>query len=345
MKTIVILGTGLAAAPLIRQTMINIVLKRDDLKLVVVSPTDHFLWPIAMPRAVVPGQLADEKVIIPLEPSFAEYPASKFEFVQGKASALEPDSNLVIVELDAGVTQSKAKTIVVAGGGLTGVETAGKLSFEYSKDGKKEIIFIHGGSLPLGSPILDSVRKIAKNELEKLKVKIITNSTVVSTETSGSNTIITLRSSDGTTKSITAQAYLPATGVIPNTKFVPATLKNGQVYIKQTKTLHVEGQSNILVVGDAGNLEGCKAQYVDSQTLHLINNLASYLNTGEMPEYVVNPKEVFGITVGRSRATGQMGTFKLFSIMVWFVKGRYLGTDYSHLWAAGKRTSSKTFEK
>ena len=81
MKTIVVLGTGVAATAVIRQTMKSTVLKRNDIKVVVVSPSTHFLWPIAMPRAIVPGQFADEKVMFPLEPTFDEYPAEKFEFV------------------------------------------------------------------------------------------------------------------------------------------------------------------------------------------------------------------------------------------------------------------------
>lgn len=386
MKTIVVLGTGVAAAALIRQTMVNTVLKRDDIKLIVVSPTNHFLWPIAMPRVVVPGQLTDDKVLFPLESTFKEYPPSKFEYVQGKASSLDPASNIVVVALNRGGTQSvtydtliiatgarakddmpwkslgtteetktklhalqsqvkKAKTIVVAGGGLTGVETAGELGFEYSKNGQKEVIFIHSGALPLGPPVLDSVRKAAKNELEKLKVKIIPNSTVVSATASGNDTVIEVRNSDGSTKTITAGAYLPATGVIPNTEFVPAKLLDSRGHIKTTKLLQVEGHSNIFVIGDAGNLEASKALMAEAQTLHLIKALPVYLDSGKAPEYTPVAKDIYGITVGRSRATGQMGTMKVFSLMIWFFKGRYLGTDYAAGFAAGKRTMAKTFEK
>ncbi|CAM1508435.1 Fc.00g052830.m01.CDS01 [Cosmosporella sp. VM-42] len=387
MPTIVILGAGLAAAPLIRQTMVNTVLKRDGLKLIVVAPNTHFQWPIAMPRVVVPGQIADDKVLIPIEPGFAEYPASKFEFVKGKASSLDPGSKLVTVALNSGSTQSisydtliiatgararedmpwknldttektkaklhslqdqikKAKTIVVAGGGVTGVEAAGELGFEYSKDGKKEVILIHDSALPLYDPVIESVRKASKNELEKLKVKLIPNSKVVSATPSGSSDIIIVtKSSDGTTKSITAQAYLPATGIIPNTEFMPVNLLDDRGYIKQTKLLQVEGHSNIFVIGDAGNLEASKSMLAEAQMLHLMKALPDYLSTGKVPEYTPNAKEMFGITIGRSRATGQMGTFKLFSFLIWYMKGRFLGTDYADEWAAGKRTMSQKFEK
>lgn len=386
MKTIVILGGGVAAAPLIRQTMVNTVLKRDDLKLVVVTPTTHFQWPIAMPRVVVPGQFADDKVLIPLEPTFKEYPASKFEFVLGKATSLDPTSNLVVVALNSGGTQSvsydtliiatgararddmpwkslgtteetkaklhslqeqikNAKTIVVAGGGLTGVETAGELGFEYAKSGQKEVILVHDSDLPLGPPVMDSVRKASKNELEKLNVKIISNSTVVNTTTSGNETTIEIRGKDGSTKTITAQAYLPATGIIPNTEFVPSNLLDARGFIKQTKLLQADGHSNIFVIGDAGNLELSKSQVAEAQTVHLIAALPAYLDGGKATEYTPLAKDMFGVTIGRSRGTGQMGTMKMFSFLIWWFKGRSLGTDYAGGWAAGKRTMSKTFEK
>ncbi|KPM41651.1 hypothetical protein AK830_g4881 [Neonectria ditissima] len=385
-KTIVVLGAGPSAIPVVRQTMVNLVLKRDNLKIVLVAPNANFHWPIAMPRVVVPGQLADDKVLIPLAPTFADYPPSKFEFVQGTAASLDPASNTVGVELNAGgsreityhtlviatgsrarddmpwkglanteLTKQKlhklqdqiknAKTIVVAGGGLTGVETAGELGYEYSQHGKKEVIFIYSDVLPLADPVINSVRKQSKTELEKLKVKLVPNTTVTNTTVSGNDTILELRAADGTTRSITAQAYLPATGIIPNTEFVPKAMLDASAYIKQTTTLQAEGHKNIFVIGDAGNLEPAKAIHAETQAVHLIKALPLYLDGTVLPVYQVATKHIFALTIGRSRGTGQMGTWKLFSFLIWAMKGRHLGTDYAHIWAAGKRTMSTTFEK
>ncbi|KAG4264073.1 hypothetical protein FPRO04_01294 [Fusarium proliferatum] len=357
-KTIVVLGAGPAALPVIRQTMVNQVMKRKDLKMVVVSPNTHFLWPVAMPRVVVPGQISDDKVIIPLEPTFSTYPTDKFEWIQGKAISLDTTSSLVSVELnssatvrevnyhtliiatgsrtrdgliwkDIGSTEatkaklheiqdqiSKAKTIVVSGGGLTGSETAGELGFEYSQHGTKEVIFIYSDDLPLAPPATDGVRKQTLKELKKLKVKTMPKTTVISATPSGSDTILEVRSADGTTKKITANAYLPATGIIPNTEFVPKNLLDSNGYVKQTTHLKVEGQKNIFVIGDAGNLENSQLGMADKQAQHLFKNLPAHLDGGEIPEYTPANKPMFAVTLGRSRATGQMGTMKLFSIMI-----------------------------
>ncbi|KAF7535899.1 hypothetical protein G7Z17_g13138 [Cylindrodendrum hubeiense] len=385
-KTIVVLGSGPAAIPVVRQTMVNLVLKRDNLKIILVTPNSNFHWPIAMPRVVVPGLVADDKVMIPLAPTFADYPPSKFEFVLGKASSLDPASNTVAVELNAGGSREinyhtlviatgararddmpwkglttaeetkqklhalqeqikNAKTIVIAGGGMTGAETAGELGFEYSQHGKKEIILVHTEALPLSAPATDSVRKSVKSELERLKVKLIPNSTVANATVQGGDTILELRAADGTTRSITAQAYLPATGIIPNTEFAPKTLLDSKSYIKQTNYLQAEGHKNIFVIGDAGSLETATAGHAEAQAKHLIKALPLYIDGSAVPVYEASDKPIFAVTLGRSRGTGQMGTFKLFSFLVWFMKGRYLGTDYAHLWAAGKKTMSTTFEK
>ncbi|KAH0493781.1 hypothetical protein TgHK011_000432 [Trichoderma gracile] len=386
MKTIVILGVGVAAAPLIRQTMRNVVLKDKEYNLIVVAPTTHFHWPIAMPRVIVPGQLSEDKAMIDLRPIFKEYPSDQFEFVLGAASALDPTGNTVSVSLNDGGsrtinyhtlvvatgTSSKdnmpwkamatteqtkqrlhelqhqienANTIAVVGGGQTGSETAGELGFEYSKQGRKEVYFIYNDKLPLAPPLMESVRKQTKTELEKLNVKLIPNTKVTAVEHSGGDTILTLTDAEGRITTLTTQAYVPTTGGIPNSSFVPAHLLDSNGFILQTKSLQVKGHDNIFVLGDVGSLEECKAGVADAQAVHLIKALPIYLKGGVMPAYTPNNKVMVGITLGRSRATGQFGSFKLFSFLIHYAKGRFLGTDYCHLIAAGKKTLMTTYEK
>lgn len=386
MRTIVVLGAGLAAAPVIRQIMRTTVLTRKDLKMIVVAPNTHFHWPIAMPRVVVPGQMADDKVMFPLEPIFREYPADKFEFVLGKASALDPSGNIVTVALNTGDSRAiaydtlviatgasarddmpwkvmdttektveklrslqrdieGAKTIVVAGGGLTGAETAGELGFEYAKGGQKDVYFVYGGHLPLAPPMMQSVRKQTRTELEKMKVKMVANTTVTKATRSGRDTVLELRAADGSTTTLTAQAYIPTTGVTPNTAFAPASMLDGRGHVKQTTRLQAEGHADIFVVGDAGSLETSTAQAAEAQAVHLIKALPLHLDGGALPEFQVDTKNGYGVTLGRSRATGQMAGFKLFSLLIWYMKGRFLGTDSAPLFAAGKKTMMTTFEK
>lgn len=385
MKTIVVLGAGLAAAPVIRQTMKSTVLKSKDYKMIVVNPTSQFLWPIAMPRAVVPGQFSDDKFMYDLEPTFKEYPANKFEFIVGAASSLDPKTNTVTVALPSGVTRQlnydvlvvatgasaieempfkmmdtskqtidkvhriqkdieRAGKIVVAGGGATGVETAGELGYEYSRTGAKEVYLIHSEDLPLSEPVINSVRKAARNELQKLKVTLIPNTKVVSSSQSGDDTVLQLKDSNGKVTQLRTQAYLPTFGIKPNTEFMPASMLDSRGFVKQNNHLQAEGHSNIFVIGDVGNLEASKAVVADTQGKHLIEALPVFLTSGKLNEYHAGTKETNAITLGRSAGTGHMGSIKIFSFLIWYLKGRFLGTDYAGGLAAGKRTLSTKFE-
>lgn len=381
-KTIIVLGAGLAAVPIIRQTMRNVVLPSSDYKLVVVAPNTHFHWPLAMPRVVVPDQMPMDKAITPLEGHFKQYPKDKFEHILDTASALDPSAKTVTVggrtlgyDYLIVATGSSArdnmpwkivgtsektmatvkelhskikggKKIVVAGGGTTGTELAGELGFEYSQKGVKEVYFVYNGDYPLPSDLLESVRKAAKSTLEGLKVKLISNTTVTKTTAQGNGTVLELTGKDGKVTSLTADVYLPAIGVAPNSAFAPKSMLNDTGYIKQTNTLRAEGYEDIFVVGDVGSLELSKAQIADAQSGHLIKTLPDYILKGTaIPEYKLDTKGAYAITLGRSKATGQVSGWRMPSIVLWYFKGRTFMTEVVEGWAAGKRGSIVVYEK
>ncbi|KZL83122.1 fad binding protein [Colletotrichum incanum] len=235
-----------------------------------------------------------------------------------------------------------AKTIVVAGGGITGTETVGEIGFEYN--GKKDVYFVFTDDLPLANPFTDSVRKSALNELRKINVKTIPNTKVtsVSTGADGRKTL-ELTDKSGKTTTLQTDAYVPTVGNVPNTSFLPASMLDAQGYVNQDASLRVPGHDNILVVGDVGNLEDGYGRIADLQTQYAVKSIQAHLTGAPKPaDYVVDPKVIAGITLGRSRATGQMGTWKLPSLAIWLFKGRYMGTDYSKDYAAGKRTLTVT---
>ncbi|KAK2019572.1 FAD/NAD(P)-binding domain-containing protein [Colletotrichum eremochloae] len=235
-----------------------------------------------------------------------------------------------------------AKTIVVAGGGITGAETVGEIGFEYN--GKKDVYFVFNDNLPLGEPFTENVRKSALNELRKMNVKTIPNTKVtsVSTGPDGRKTL-QLTDKSGETTTLETDAYVPTVGSIPNTSFLPASMLDAQGYVNQDASLRVPGHDNIFVVGDVGNLEDGYGRIADLQTQYAVKSIQAQLTGAPRPaDYVADPKVLAGITLGRSRATGQMGTWKLPSLAIWLFKGRYMGTDYSKDFAAGKRTLTVT---
>lgn len=179
MKNIVILGgsyAGIGTAHRLLKQGAN----AEPFKISLVSPNTHLYWSMASPRAVVPGQFHDEKLFQPIATGFDQYPAGQFELILGSAESIDFEARKVeisgptggkILEYDflvlatgsksevgtpfksLGSTKAtkdalhefqarvkKAKTIVIAGAGVTGVEFAGELAFEYGKE--KEIILV-----------------------------------------------------------------------------------------------------------------------------------------------------------------------------------------------------------
>ncbi|TDZ26573.1 Oxidoreductase ptaL [Colletotrichum orbiculare MAFF 240422] len=237
-----------------------------------------------------------------------------------------------------------AKSIVIAGGGVTGAETAGEIGFEFAQKGDKDVYFVYNDALPLGPPMVDNVRKAALNELQKLKVKAVPNTKVtgVTVDADGRKTL-ELTTKDGKKSTMKADAYVPTVGSIPNTAFLPSSMLDAKGYVNQDASLRVPGHANLFVVGDAGNLEDEYGRIADLQVQHVVKSIQAHFTGAARPaDYVVDPKVIAGITIGRSRATGQMGTWKLPSIMIWLFKGRFLGTDYNKAFVQGKRTLTVT---
>lgn len=244
---------------------------------------------------------------------------------------------------------ASAKSIVVAGAGATGIEIAGELGQEYAVTGKKQITLISDQELPLTSKFRRDVRETAKKELERLKVKVITNAKVTSPTTSTTNnTTITLTQT--TTNSppppptLQADLIIPTYGLTPNTSFLPAALLDARGYVRQTTRLRAEGHDDIFVVGDAGNLQDPQGVHADAQAVHLVRLLeARALGEpvkGGPEEFAPPDKITFAATLGRNRGTGQVGNWRLWSLLVWFLKGRYLGTNIAGEFVRGERTLS-----
>jgi NADH dehydrogenase FAD-containing subunit len=243
-----------------------------------------------------------------------------------------------------------AKTIVVAGAGATGIEIAGELGQEYATTGQKQIILVSDQELPLTSKFTNAVRETAKKELERLKVNVITNAkvtTAAASSSSSSPNTITLTKSDGTTTTVTADLLIPTYGITPNTSFLPPAMLDSRGFVKQTPRLRIEGHDhdhdNIFVVGDAGNLEDPQGVHTDAQVVHVVKFLdARLLGKAEtdVPDYKPDPKVVLAATLGRSKGTGQAGTWKLWSWLIVWLKGKHLGTNYAAAFVRGERTLS-----
>ena len=233
-----------------------------------------------------------------------------------------------------------AKSIVVAGAGLTGVETAGELAATYGN--KKDITLIIGGEHVLQtSHVLPSVHHVVERDLQKLGVKLVYSTQVKGVQTTakedqGETSQTTLRFSNGS--DLVADLYLPLFGVQVNTDFLPLNLLDSAGNLSQDKTMRVLGTKNVWAIGDVGNIETKQLTVTDAQIIHLSAALDSVL-TGDdrrVREYKPSSKKMIFITMDKKHAIGQIGGWKLWGWMVSYVKGRMLFVDTARGYVDGK---------
>lgn len=281
--TIVVIGASFGGLPVAHALLKDVLpTSGKDYKLVLINPTEEFYWKVGAPRAITrPDMLPLDKALLNFLPSFEKY-GDKFQFIKGKATALEPASKTVevntgdriqydqvviatgtIFENDIWSTSRGsqvlreqvadlhkrlpgAQSILIAGGGPCGVETAGELGEAFG--GKKEITLLSGGERLLSRLQNQKPSHISQQMLEKMGVTVTHNIQVKSSVKEGEKFVITL--SNGETK--TVDVYISAVGDKPNSSFVPKDWLNERSQIKtdaNTLRLDVPGVEGVYCVG------------------------------------------------------------------------------------------------
>ncbi|KAJ4299817.1 hypothetical protein N0V90_005063 [Kalmusia sp. IMI 367209] len=220
---------------------------------------------------------------------------------------------------------SRAKSIVVAGGGPTGVEFAGELGYEYAKAGLKEVTLVISEALPLSSICFESTRVAAKKELEKLNVRVVVNARVRETAiTRRGQKTLEVTHSDGTIETLETDLFAPTWGVRYNTSFAPASMLEPNGRLKVTGSLRAPGYDNVFLLGDAANLPTYGASVRESQVRHIAAALGPYLAGGKLTDWKEPGNVNMTVAVGRGRGVGQIGGLNVWSWFVWMFKGRHM---------------------
>ena len=259
-----------------------------------------------------------------------------------------------------------AKSIIVVGGGPTGIETAGELG-EYlnghagwfsSKLANPKVFITVVTSAPRILPILrPAIAKTAEDYLAKVGVTVVKNARVVSvspegagTDDVGGKTRLTLDNGN----IMEADLYIPATGTKPNTSFMPEALlsPDGRITTNPS-TLRVDSDKHKLLyaIGDAAS----SARPAIHLTIEMIPVLCAnikrdlLLDAGENADggsvkaerqYKEDQRETQLVPIGKSKGVGAAMGWRVPSFMVWAIKGR----DY-WLWTTGNLWSGKQWDK
>lgn len=224
-----------------------------------------------------------------------------------------------------------AKEIVIGGAGPIGVELAGELAEAAEQSGNKVSITLISATdrvLPMLKP---SGSSAAEKQLKHKKVKVLTSTRVTGAEASGDKWAVSLDNGE----KLTADLYIPTTGVVPNNSFIPAQFLDKDGWVKVDKEMRVS--ENIFAAGDITNNSMRLSFKAAEQAGVAANNLkADILGKGDRKTFDQGESIMMVVPVGGSGGTGQIFGMIPFSFMVKMIKGK----DYFISKAAGAVTGA-----
>ena len=367
------------------------------------ASSQAFLRPACPRALISDDMFPQDKLFVSIPKAFEQYPQDSFRFIHGTATELDHGNRTVHISLATGgieridfhaliiatgastpspllgLNQDEAflrsawiefrkalptaKTIVIAGGGPAGIETAGELGeylngragmFSSSLANPKVNITV----VTAGSKILPALRPAiaekAEAYLAKVGVNVVKNARVkgVEPDNAGTDSVAakaTLTLEDGRT--LDADLYIPTTGTRPNTGFIDRILLTADGRVStNASTLRVdEAGPRIYAVGDAASYARPAVHLILNAIPILCANIKRDLllasgkensSIGEDRIFEEDTRETQMVPIGTSKGVGAAMGYRLPSFMVWLIKGR----DY-WLWTTGGLWSGKQWAK
>ncbi|SPN96822.1 uncharacterized protein DNG_00342 [Cephalotrichum gorgonifer] len=234
-----------------------------------------------------------------------------------------------------------ATSVIVAGGGPTGVETAGEVGHFLNgsagwfrsrpSNPKAKVTLVTKGDKLL--PVLSEARAIeAETLLNRVGVDVVYGVSVVSSVTDADGKT-TVSLSNG--EEWTADVYIPAWGTTPNSEYAPAHLKNDQGYIKTNgTTLRADAAAGprVYVAGDVGDYSrgGFHSLYtalpvlatnIKRDLLAAASGRPDAKPEGPDRPFTGSTAETQAVPIGPS-GVGAVNGWRLPGFLVWLAKGR-----------------------
>lgn len=239
-------------------------------------------------------------------------------------------------------TQVKnAKSIVIAGGGPAGVETAGEIAeflngtpgwFQSKPANPKAHITLLTSSSKLLPSLRPAIAKEAEQKLHRLGVEVKYNIKVTSSSPSPSQPSQTeLTLSDSTT--LFADLYIPSIGITPLTSYIPSHLLDSRGRVLATEsTLRTSDAAGprVYALGDITSFTRGGIPEIQLEVPVLASNmqrdiLAAHNGVevqGKDRIYVPELRELQLVPVGRQGGVGAIWGWRLPSWAVWLIKAR-----------------------
>ncbi|KAI4170903.1 MAG: hypothetical protein LQ343_004667 [Gyalolechia ehrenbergii] len=333
-------------------------------KLTLISAATHFYHKVGAPRFLASADLIPlSKAFLPIAHGFKQYDSDHFELVIGEAQSLNETEMTVVVSDTYGSSKPRtvaystlvlatgsssesplwsipgshektiaalknmqstlpnAKTILIAGGGPAGTETAGELGTLFPQ---ADITLLSGADRLL-TRLRPVIGAAADSQVSALGVKTIHNLRVVGSKPSaGSQTTVEL--SDGTSR--TVDVYINATGIRPNSGFLPKNWLTERGYVITRDNTSLRGPiDGVYAVGDVAgySLGGaldifdavrplCSTIFVDLAGPNAGNHKAQAFKQSVTETQVV--------PIGPKGGVGSVYGWRVPSFFVWLIKSR-----------------------
>jgi apoptosis-inducing factor 2 len=377
-------------------------------QVILISSSAEVLCRPACPRAMISNDMFPQhKLFVSISENFASYSKDIFRFIHATVTRLDLKARKVIYTRAERTTEqlgflavviatgsstpsplftltdssqlrgdwtefrealATAQSIVIAGAGPVGIETAGELGeylngrpgrFFPSKNGSPKVSISVISSTPQVLPYLGAHTGLrAEKYLENVGVQVIKSTRVTDvTYTDPSKPIsspamISLSQGDP----IAADLYIPATGEhTPNLSFLTDEFWAGQKRM-ETRTMRVrdlraenDPYARIYAIGDCAQHHRPAIHLIFDAVPVLCANLKRDLllaagkqesEVGEEKGYKEDKRTTQMVPIGRSAGVGSMMGYRLPSWLVWLIKGR----DYM-LWTTGWVWGGSMFSK
>nr|XP_033469241.1 apoptosis-inducing factor 2 [Epinephelus lanceolatus] len=218
-----------------------------------------------------------------------------------------------------------AGSVLVVGGGSTGVEMAAEIKTEYPD---KKVVLIHSRTVLADPQLLPSVRRQAKEVLLEKGVELLLGDKVANLSQLQLN--VTQRNTEVRTErgdTLTTDLIICCTGLRVNSaayasSFSGCLADNGA--LKVNDHLQVEGFSNVFAVGDCANVNEPKMAY--HAGLHAtvaVSNIINSLSGKELTSYRTGNVTML-LAMGRDDGVGQFNGLRLPRCLVALGKSRDL---------------------
>ncbi|CCE81326.1 Piso0_001224 [Millerozyma farinosa CBS 7064] len=213
----------------------------------------------------------------------------------------------------------KAKSIIILGGGPTGVEIAGELGYEFGQC--KNISLLTGKELPL-TIMGEKKARIADSKLKNLNVKV-TNAVKYKEIQKLSNGESQVLLEDGGV--IKADLVINTTICNPNTRFLDEGFLDSKGYLKTDACFTLEDYPEVIGLGDVLSIGGRSLIDLYHYQLPIFEK---YIEKNYMGKSWVrlspyeSPRQTMIIPISKSGGVGTLFGWGVPNIMVRFLKGR-----------------------